>query len=289
MRTRALGDSGLDVSEIGLGAMWLSIYDRPDEAHSVRLVHAALDAGMTLIDTADVYCHGHWDIGHNERVVARALREWSGDRDGIVVATKGGLERPDGEWRSNGHPAHLRWACDQSLAALGVDVIDLYQLHAPDDRYPLEDTVGALAELRQAGKIRHVGLSNVSVEQIDLARALVPISSVQNRCSIIDRQPWTDGVLAHCEALGIAFLPYSPVGGGHGKARIAEDPTLNAISARYDASPFEVALRWLLAMSPMTIPIPGARRIESALSSARAAELPLTPEDLAELSAAFPT
>lgn len=276
------------VAPIGLGGMPMSIRGRPSEADSLRVIHAALDAGMELVDTADVYCLDDDDIGHNERLIAKALRERA-DRARVVVATKGGLERPKGDWTTNGRPEHLKRACDKSLAALGVEQIQVYQLHAPDDEVPFADSVGALAELRAAGKIAHVGLSNVSVAEIEAARAIVPIVSVQNRCNPFDRSAWEDGVVQHCTAHGIAFLPYSPVGGGRGKAKVATDKTLVAVGKRHGVSPFQVALAWLLAKSPVMLPIPGASKIGSAVDSAAAMQLALTPADLAELDRAFPT
>ncbi len=285
---RAIGTSGLTVAPIGLGGMPMSIRGRPSEADALRTIHAALDAGMDLVDTADVYCLSDDDIGHNERLIAKALRERA-DTNGVVVATKGGLERPGGDWTTNGRPDHLRRACDKSLAALGVDRIQLYQLHAPDDDVPFAESVGALAELRAAGKIAHVGLSNVSVAEIEIARAIVPIVSVQNRCNPFDRSAWTDGVVQYCTANGLAFLPYSPVGGGNGKARVATDDTLVAVGKRHGVSPFQVALAWLLAKSPVMLPIPGASKVASAVDSAAAMTLALSTTDLAELDAAFPT
>jgi aryl-alcohol dehydrogenase-like predicted oxidoreductase len=195
--------------------MYLSIDGRPSETDAVRTVHAALDAGITLIDTADVYCLDHQDIGHNERLIARALREKPGAK--AIVATKGGLERPKGAWTRNARPAHLRAACEKSLEALGIPRIDVYQLHAPDPSVSLEDSVGELSRLKAEGKIAHVGLSNVSVEELDRARAIVPIVSVQNRWNPQHRGPEQDGVLARCTELGIAFLPYSPFGGAGGR------------------------------------------------------------------------
>lgn len=285
---RNIGNSGLSVAPIGLGGMPMSIGGRPSEADALRTIHAALDAGMDLIDTADVYCLDDDDIGHNERLIAKALAAWS-DTAGIVVATKGGLERPGGDWTTNGRPDHLRRACDKSLVALGVAQIQLYQLHAPDDDVPFAESVGALAELRAAGKIAHVGLSNVSVEEIEIARAIVPIVSVQNRCNPFDRSAWDDGVVQHCTANGIAFLPYSPVGGGRGKAKVATDKVLGAVGKRHGVSPFQVTLAWLLAKSPVMLPIPGASKVASAVDSAAAMTLVLTAADLAELDAAFPT
>lgn len=280
--------AGVRVSPIGLGGMPLSISGRPSEAQGVRVIHAALDAGITFIDTADVYCLDDDDIGHNERLIARALREHPGGAR-VLVATKGGLRRPGGQWVRDAHPARLKAACDASLAALGVDRIAIYQLHAPDDRVPFADSIGALAELRAAGKIEHVGLSNVSVAEIRAAEAIVPIVSVQNRCKPFDRRAWSEGVLAHCESRRIAFLPYSPVGGGQGKLRVANDPVLMRVGSRHGVSPFQVALAWLLDSSPMMIPIPGASRVESALDSAAAMRLALLPTDRVELEAAFPT
>jgi aryl-alcohol dehydrogenase-like predicted oxidoreductase len=288
MRTRQLGPTDIHVSEIGLGCMPLSIKGRPDEKTAIEVIHAAFEAGITFLDTADVYCLDHRDIGHNERLVAKALAAWSSPDD-IVVATKGGLERPNGDWTCNGQPHHLRAACEASLQALGIEAITLYQLHAPDEAVAFSDTMGVLKDLQQEGKIIHVGLSNVSVAELEEALAMMPIVSVQNRCNPFDLRAWDDGIISKCEQHGLAFLPYSPVGGSYGKGDVAGDATLNAIGSSHDASPFEVALAWLSAQSPMMLPIPGASRIASAISSARASELTLTPEDEARLQRAFPT
>src|ERR1019366_3702513 len=184
------------VGAVGMGCMYLSIQDRPTEEAAVRTLLAAMDAGISLLDTADVYCHDQRDIGHNERLVARAPRER--ESAAVTVATKGGLERPNGAWTRNGRPGHLRRACEASLAALGVDRIDVYQLHAPDPSVPFADSVGELARLRAEGKIAHVGLSNVTVSEIEEVRRIVPVVSVQNRWNPGDRAPETDGVLATC-------------------------------------------------------------------------------------------
>lgn len=287
MNTRSIAD--LEVSPIGLGAMPLSIFDRPDETESLRVLHAALDAGITLIDTADVYCSGPEEIGHNERLIARALRDRPRDST-LVVATKGGLERrSDGSWPIKGSPEHLKRACDASLRALNVERIDLYQLHAPDPVVPFADSVGALARLRGAGKVRHIGLSNVSTRQIKVAETIVPIASVQNCMSPFDRTDFNCGVLELCEARGIAYIAYSPLGGTRGKARIVESEPLRRVGERHGVSPYRVALAWLLARSPVIIPIPGARRVQSIVDNAAAMRLRLDAQDLAELNAAFPT
>jgi aryl-alcohol dehydrogenase-like predicted oxidoreductase len=288
MQRRAIGSSGFSVAPIGLGGMPMSIQGRPPEETSLRTIHAALDAGMELVDTADVYCLDDADIGHNERLIAKALAARA-DTSRVVVATKGGLERPGGAWTTNGRPAHLRAACEKSLRALGVEQIQLYQLHAPDDDVPFAESVGALADLRREGKIAHVGLSNVSVDEIRAARRIVPVVSVQNRCNPFDRSAWEDGVVQYCTAENIAFLPYSPVGGGRGKSRVATDPTLRRVGLVHGVSPFQVALAWLLAKSPVMLPIPGASKPASAIDSAAAMSLVLTAAELAELDAAFPT
>jgi len=270
---------------MGLGGMPMSIQGRPDEAQSLRTIAAALDAGMRLIDTADVYCLDQHDIGHNERVIAKGVKA-SPHRADVRIATKGGLLRPDGAWTSDASPAHLKKACDASLKALGVDRIWLYQLHAPDGRVPLLDSVAALKALKDEGKIEHVGLSNVTSAQLDEARAVVPIASVQNRCNLEDRRSieGQDCVLARCEAHGIAFLPYSPVGGGRGRARLTERTDVKRIAAKHGVSAYEILLAWLLAQSPAMFPIPGASRPESAISSVHAASITLDEGDLAALA-----
>jgi aryl-alcohol dehydrogenase-like predicted oxidoreductase len=283
MRTRKLGP--LDVSAIGLGGMYLSIDGRPSEADAVRTIHAALDAGVTLIDTADVYCKDHRDIGHNERLIARALREKPGAR--AVVATKGGLERPNGAWTRSARPSHLRAACERSLLALGVGRIDVYQLHAPDPAVPLEDSVGELAKLAAEGKVAHVGLSNVSREELDRARAIVPIVSVQNRWNPRHRAPERDGVLARCTELGIAFLPYSPFGGANGATTLAGFGGLAKVAEARKVTVHRLVLAWMLAKSPVVIPIPGGRRVASVEDSALAAGLDLDASDVAAVERAF--
>jgi aryl-alcohol dehydrogenase-like predicted oxidoreductase len=285
MKTRALGTSGLTVSAVGLGCMYLSIRDRPNEDDAVRTLHAAIEAGMTLLDTADAYCLDQRDIGHNERLIARALRERPSAS--VVVATKGGLERPNGAWTRNARPAHLRAACEASLKALGRERIDVYQLHAPDRAVPFADSIGELAHLQTQGKIAHVGLSNVTVKEIEEARAIVPIVSVQNRWNPLDREPERTGVLACCEKHGLAFLPYSPFGGASGAKSLASIGTLASEAKRRGLSPHRLVLAWMLAKSPSAIPIPGARRVASARDSAGAADVALSSDDVRAIEASF--
>jgi aryl-alcohol dehydrogenase-like predicted oxidoreductase len=285
MKARALGTSGLSVSAVGMGTMYLSIRGRPNEDDAVRTLHAAWDAGVTFLDTADAYCLDQRDVGHSERLIARALRQRKDAR--VIVATKGGLERPDGAWTRNGRPTHLRRACEASLAALGVDRIDLYQLHAVDPSVAIAESVGELARLRTEGKIAHVGLSNVSVREIEQARALVPVASVQNRWNPLDRSPETDGVLAYCESHRIAFLPYSPFGGSSGAQGLARMRGLSEVANRFGVSPHRLVLAWMLAKSPVVVGIPGARRVESIVDSAKASGLELSTNDVRTIESAF--
>ncbi|MEP7125420.1 MAG: aldo/keto reductase [Byssovorax sp.] len=284
MKQRQLGPGGPQVSAIGLGGMYMSITGRPDEAQSIRAIHAALDAGVTFLDTADVYCLDDSEIGHNERLIGKALR---GRSETVVVATKGGLERPKGSWTRNGSPEHLARACEASLKALGVEALDLYQLHAPDSKVPFIDSVGAIARLREAGKVRRVGLSNVDAQEIAEAARIVPITSVQNRWNPGHRHPEQDGVLAACEAAGIAFLPYSPFGGASGAKSLGSMKGLAAEAEKRGVSSHRLVLAWMLAKSPVVIPIPGVRRAETAMDSAAAADIELSADDVTAVQASF--
>jgi aryl-alcohol dehydrogenase-like predicted oxidoreductase len=286
MRTRPLGPDAPDVSIIGFGGMPLSTDGRPDEATAIRTLHAVLDGGCTLIDTADVYCLDESDIGHNERLIAKALGSWKGDTAGIVVATKGGLTRHGGGWQRNAHPTHLRAACDRSLNALGVDRIDLYQLHAPDPAIPFLESVGVLAELQRAGKVRWVGLSNVSVEEIQEAMNVVPVVTVQNRLNPFFREAISDGVVRFCEREDIGFLAYSPVGGGRLNRKLPTHPVLEPIARRHGVSAHAVVLAWVLSRSETMIPIPAARSVAHALDSLAAERIVLDQGELAAIDRA---
>jgi len=280
VRTRTLGTE--KVSAIGLGEMQLSLAGRPDEAHGLRTIHAALDAGVTLIDTADAYCADGSEMGHGERLTAKALRSYK-DTAHVLVATKGGHTRDArGDWHVDGSPAYLRRACDASLAALGVDVIDLYQHHRPDPKVPYAESLAALKELHEAGKVRMLGLSNASPEQIRqgveiLGAALV---SVQNRYAPDFRS--SEPELELCTGLGLAFLPWGPLGGA-GRASRSAGNAFSEVADEHGVSPQQVALAWMLAKSPAVIPIPGSSRPETITDSAAAADLELTAEQLEKL------
>lgn len=281
MQTRALGD--LTVSAIGLGGMPLSVEGRPDEAQAVRTVHAALDAGVTLIDTADAYSIGADDVGHNEQLIAKALATWGGSSD-VLVATKGGHTRtPDGDWEVDGTPEHLRAACVASLRALGVDAIGLYQFHRPDPRVPYAESLGAIEELRAEGKVQLVGISNADPDQIRLATETTQLVSVQNQLSPAFRSSLPE--LELCTELGLAFLPWSPLGGiGKAGGLGSDHAAFGQVAAERGVSAQQVCLAWLLSLSPVVLPIPGASRPESIIDSAAATGLVLTAEELSRLS-----
>jgi aryl-alcohol dehydrogenase-like predicted oxidoreductase len=286
MQSRRIGP--VTVSAIGLGAMPMSIEDRPDEDRSIRTLYAALDAGVALIDTADAYHLHAGETGHNERLIATALASYGGDTSNVLVATKGGHVRPgDGSWIVDGSPAHLREAVEASLKALGVDAIGLYQFHRPDPNVPYEDSVGALRDLLDAGKIRLAGISNANVEQIDIARRVLGednLASVQNQFSPSFRS--SEDELRYCAELGIAFLPWSPFGGsGQVRSLGSRHPVFGEVARAHEVSPQQVTLAWLLAKSPVVIPIPGASRPETITDSVQAAGLELTQDELARLDA----
>lgn len=271
---------------IGLGCMRLSTIAPRDPAGAIAVIHAALDAGATLLDTADAYCLDDGDTGHNERLIAEALNSWRGDAGSITVATKGGLVRPGGRWVPDGRARHLHDACLASLRALDVSAIDLYQLHAVDPRVPLETSVRALAALQQEGLIRRIGLSNVTVGQIKSAQKIAGIASVQVSLSVLDDENLRNGVVEYCRDQGIQLIAYRPLAGSRIK-KIARDPVLAEIAARHQATAHEVALAWLLALAAHIVPIPGATREVTARSLGRALTIELSDRDREQLDERF--
>lgn len=266
---------GPTVNRMGFGAMRVcgpGVWGMPDDPDAARaLLRRVVELGVDFLDTADAY-----GPGTSEQLIAEALHPYP---PGLIIATKGGLVRPDDRsWQRDGRPAHLREACEASLRRLKLERIELYQLHAPDERVPFADQVGTLAALRDEGKIAMVGLSNVSVAQLRAAREIVAIASVQNRFNHAD-QKHAD-VLAECERLGVAFLPWYPL--GTGDLTDAGGP-LAAIARELDATPGQVALAWLLRLSPVIIPIPGTSKRAHLEENVAAAKLELGDEHMRRL------
>jgi len=265
----------LEVNRLGFGAMRITgdgIWGWPsDRANAVKVLKRAVDLGVNLIDTADAY-----GPETSELLIAEALHPYP---KGLVVATKGGLTRPGpGEWVPDGHPAHLKQCVESSLKRLKLDRIDLYQLHRIDPKVPAEDSLGALKEAQQAGKIRHIGLSEVSAEQIAQARKIVPIVSIQNRYNFDDRK-W-ESALEYCEKENLGFLPWAPVGGSHALSGSAAETVAKA----HKADVYRVALAWLLQRSPVMLPIPGTQNIQHLEDNCAAAKLKLTPDEWKSLA-----
>jgi pyridoxine 4-dehydrogenase len=265
----------LTVNRLGFGAMRLcgpQVWGPPkDRAHALRVLRRAYELGCNFLDTADSY--GPYV---DEELIAAALHPYPKD---LVIATKGGLVRPSApRWDEDGRPAHLRRALEGSLKRLKLERIDLYQLHAPDPKVPLEESVGALAGFQREGKVRHVGVSNVSVQQLEQARKIVSVVSVQNEYNLGDRS--SEDVLKACERLGLAFLPWYPLGAGNalGSAKI------KTVATKLGATPAQVALAWLLKRSAVVLPIPGTNSLEHLEDNVKAARLELTDADFKMLS-----
>lgn len=270
--TLRIGD--LTVNRLGFGAMRIcgpNIWGPPkDRASAHRVLRRAVELGVNFFDTADSY-GPHVD----EEMIAEALTPYP---DGLVIATKGGLLRPRASaWDTDGRPEHLRSALDGSLKRLRLERIDLYQLHAPDPKVPFADSVGALADAQRAGKIRHIGVSNISVNQLEEARRICTIVSVQNQYNLEDRS--SEDVLKACEKLAIAFLPWYPLGAGSA----LKSSRVKKIATKVKATPAQVAIAWLLAKSPLMLPIPGTASVPHLEENVAAAALKLSAEDLAAL------
>ena len=268
----------LEVNRLGFGAMRITgdgIWGPPDDPEEAkRLLRRVVELGVNLIDTADSYGP---DVSEN--LIAEALHPYP---DELVIATKGGLRRTGpGEWPRDAHPKRLKECCEGSLRRLKLERIDLYQLHSPDPEIPLEDSVGALRELQEEGKIRHIGVSNVSVEELERARSVAEVVSVQNRFNLADRS--SEDVLEACESDGIGFIPWFPLATGD-LAR--SGGPLDEIASSRDAAPGQLALAWLLARSPVMLPIPGTSSIEHFEDNLAAQEIELSDEEVERLAAA---
>jgi aryl-alcohol dehydrogenase-like predicted oxidoreductase len=309
MKLRALGTQGLNVSAIGLGCMGMSdFYGARDDAQSMATINAALDAGVSFLDTADMY-----GVGRNEELIGKVIRD---RRESVVIATKfGNVRGDDGSFKGvNGRPEYVRSACEASLKRLGVDVIDLYYQHRVDPETPIEDTVGAMSELEKEGKVRYIGLSEAAPETIRRAHAVHPISALQTEYSLWSREP-EEQLLPLVRELGIGFVPYSPLGRGFLTGKYASPSDLDEsdtrrnhprfqgenfqrnlrlvaaikdLAERKGCTPAQLALAWVLAQGDNIVPIPGTKRVEFLEQNIAALDLTLTSDDLAQLDTALP-
>lgn len=277
MQQRQLGKDGPSVGAIAMGGMLLSIAGRPPLDHAQATIRTALNCGLNLFDTADAYCLDATDLHHNEILFRDTLRE---HRHEVLIATKCGMQRPGGAWTIDARPSVLREGVHASLKALDTDCIDLLQLQAPDTRVPFEESVGALSELKREGKVKYLGLCNVTVDHLRKATSIVTIQSVQNRLNLEDRSALHDGVLDYCARNGLAFLAYSPFGGTRGAPVVPTFTRLAELAKRRRVTAYRLVLAWLLAKSGCTIPVVGSRRPESIRDSARCTQLMLEPRDV---------
>ncbi len=284
MRQRTIGSH--TVSAIGFGGMPISIEGRPDRAQAIATIHAGLDAGVTFIDTADSYHRDAGEVGHNEELIAEALRAYGADTSGILVATKAGHLRPgDGTWTQNGDPAYVKEAAKASAKRLGVEAIALFQFHRPDPKVPYADSIGAVVELLDEGVIEMAGISNANPEQIRLANELLGgrLVSVQNQFSPAFVSSYPE--LEVCAEMGIAFLPWSPLGGITRAGAVGDNhKAFQDVADAHGVSPQRVTLAWELALADIVVPIPGASKPASIIDSAQAPELELTADEVALLS-----
>jgi pyridoxine 4-dehydrogenase len=288
MEHRQLGNTGVQISEIGLGAMQMSLSGRPAREQSLAVIHRALELGVNFIDTADAYCTDETEKHHNEELLAEAFETYDGDTSEVLVATKGGLVRPEGRWETDGTPNRLRRTIRESFEALGGDrPIDVWQHHAPDTDYTIEEQLEPVADAVAEGLVRFVGVSNYSTEQIDQAREVVEVVSVQNQYNPWHRKPEHDGVLEYCEANSITFLPWSPLGGASRCEKLEDIDALQSIARARDTSVYQVVLAWLQSKSDQIVPIPGASRIASITDSLQAADLTLSEQEISEFEAAI--
>jgi aryl-alcohol dehydrogenase-like predicted oxidoreductase len=281
METKELGKTGVYVSAIALGGMPMSLSDRPTESESIKVIHRALDLGITFIDTADSYCKDESDKHHNERLIHKALQTYSVAPSNVVVATKGGLMRPQGNWTRNGNPEHLGKTIRESFEALGGNKpIDVWQYHSPDPDYTIEKALKPAKEAVEEGLIRFVGVSNFSVEQIKQARDVVEIVSVQNQYSPWYRQPEKDGVLKYCEQEQLTFLPWSPFGGSRRHSDLQDIQAIAQLASYKGVSVYCIVLAWLRSKSPCILPIPGASKVSSIEDSMRAVDVKLSDDEV---------
>lgn len=293
MQTQQLGNTGIEISVLGLGGMPMSLNGRPPETQAIETIHRALSLGINFIDTADAYCLDESDKHHNEKLIHKALQQYDGDANQILIVTKGGLTRPNGDWVANGNPDYLRQTIQSSFEALGGEKpIDLWLYHSPDPNYSIKESLAPAKEALDKGIIRFVGVSNFSVNQIKQAREVVEIVAVENQYNLWHRDPEFNGVLEYCEQEKLTFLAWSPLGGIAGKRRTSELASITIVeelAATKKVSPYCILLAWLRAKSPVVVPIIGASKSSSIEDSASSVAVQLSDEEVRYIDAAVAT
>ncbi len=265
---------------IGLGAMPLSLPGRPDEKDALDVLLCFFENGGNFIDTADVYGLDDQDRGHNEKLVAKAVKQFS-NRSDLLIATKSGASRPNGGWAfGGGKPKMLRQACEQSLKNLGIETHSLYYLHGPDKDVPLADSLGELIKLKEEGKIRHLGVANVDLPELQLALTLTPLAAVQNRCNPFCKGDFSNGLIEFCHSQGLAYVPYCPLGGWSDHQKLAEHPDFQRLALKYRSTTYALSLAWLLQKGSHILPIPGMDKKEQIVINKAALSIVLEEEDI---------
>lgn len=273
---------GRPIRAIGLGAMRLSIQGRPEYDQAREVIKAFLDYGGNLIDTADVYCLDDTERGHNETLLVNILTELDA-LDRVTIATKGGMYRPQGEWRVDARPEILRQSCENSLKRLGFEPIELYQLHTVDRQVPLEESVGELTRLQEEGKIRYIGLSNVNLDQLRTAQKMTEIATVQNQFNLKKTDDLHNGLLAYCLRQKINYLPYRPLGARLVQQHLLQNKILNRLADKYHCTPQQLMLGWLLNLGEHVLPIPGTANPEHMRQLMETVNFTFSEDDLLEL------
>lgn len=266
---------------IGLGAMPLSIGDnRPSTAKASHIIKTFLEMGGNFIDTADVYGLDDTDRGHNEKLLSQAIKQFDSNNS-IIISTKGGATRPNGGWsfRDGGHPQQLQLACESSLKNLNVSAIDLYYLHGPDPHIPFADSLGALIKLQEKGKIKNIGVANVTLEQLKVACSLTTISAVQNRCNPFCKADLQNGLIAFCKSNNISYVPYCPLGGWAEHTKLSTSPLFDYFTKKYGVTSYQLCLAWLINKYDNIIPIPGMDKIDHVAANFHALNIALEQGD----------
>ncbi|MFN8672872.1 MAG: aldo/keto reductase [Candidatus Sericytochromatia bacterium] len=279
---RKIGYTNKEAFILSWGPKSLSMGNRPSEKEAINIIHNAFDLGINFLDTANVYCSGLNEIGHNEILIGKAIKTYDNKKE-ILVTTKGG-SRPEVKGGLDCSPNFLKASCEKSLKALGLDSIFIYQLHAIDPKIPFEESLQALIELKKEGKIQHIGLDNINIKELEIALKLTKIAIVQNKCNLFYKEDISNGLISFCKENDISYLPHSPFGGYKFHKETVANEILNTIANNYNTTPYVIMLSWLLQLETNVIPIFGASKITSFKENLKAIDILLNKDDLVKLN-----